>query len=138
MSIEPFNAGRPDVAAGKPGKATEQMNSRKRVFSTLAILMVLWLALSGYFKALLIFFGIASCVLVVWLGVRMDRTDGAHQFGLLRPLPTLRYLGWLVVEVIKSNLDVSRRVLSPRLPISPTVVWVPASQKSEIGRVGPA
>ena len=37
--------------------------------------------------------------------------------------------------MIKSNLDVSRRILSPRLPISPTVVWVPASQKSEMGRV---
>jgi multicomponent Na+:H+ antiporter subunit E len=111
------------------------MNPPKRVFGTLAVLSALWLALSGYFQALLISFGILSCVLVAWLGARMDRTDGEHHFGLVRPLATIRYLGWLTLEVIKSNLDVSRRILSPRLPISPTVVWVPASQKSEIGLV---
>ncbi len=111
------------------------MNPPKRVYGTLAVLSVLWLALSGYFQALLISFGILSCVLVTWLGARMDRTDGEHHVGLVRPLATIRYLGWLTLEVIKSNLDVSRRILSPRLPISPTVVWVPASQKSEIGRV---
>ena len=65
----------------------------------------------------------------------MDRTDGEHRFGRVRPLAALRYLGWLTLEVIRSNLDVSRRVLSPRLPISPTLVWVPASQKTELGRV---
>ncbi len=111
------------------------MNPSKRVYGTLVTLSVLWLALSGYFQALLISFGIFSCVLVAWLGSRMDHTDGEHHFGLVRPLATLRYIGWLTVEIVKSNLDVSRRVLSPRMTISPTVVWVPASQKTELGRV---
>ena len=107
----------------------------KRVLGILAILFALWLALSGYFQGLLISFGILSCGLVAWLGARMDRTDGEHHFGYVRPLATLRYLGWLTVEVVKSNLDVTRRILLPRMPISPTVVWVPASQKTETGRV---
>ncbi len=111
------------------------MNPPKRVYGILVILSALWLALSGYFQALLISFGILSCVLVAWLLARMDRTDGEHHFGLVRPLATLRYAGWLTLEVIKSNIDVSKRILSPRLPISPTVVWVPANQKTEIGRV---
>ncbi len=111
------------------------MNPPKRVYGILVVLSALWLALSGYFQALLISFGILSCVLVAWLLARMDRTDGEHHFGLVRPLATLRYAGWLTLEVIKSNIDVSWRILSPRLPISPTVVWVPANQKTEIGRV---
>jgi multicomponent Na+:H+ antiporter subunit E len=111
------------------------MNPPKRVYGTLAVLSALWLLLSGYFQVLLICFGILSCALVAWLGARMDRTDGEHHFGLVRPLATIRYFGWLTLEVIKSNLDVSRRILSPRLPISPTVIRVPASQRTEIGRV---
>ena len=111
------------------------MNPSKRVYGTLAILSVLWLALSGYFKLLLVSFGIVSCLLVTWLGARMDRIDGEHHFGLVRPLATLRYIGWLTLEVIKSNLDVARRILSPRLSISPTVIRVPSSQKTELGRV---
>lgn len=111
------------------------MNPSKRVYGIFALLFVLWLALSGYFQGLLISFGIVSCVLVVWIRARMDRADGEHHFGKIRFLETVRYFGWLTVEVIKSNLDVSRRILSPGLPITPTVVWVPASQKTEIGRV---
>ncbi len=134
-STEPSDPARTDGAAGGLPPATEQMNPSKRVYGTLAVLSALWLALSGYFQALLLAFGIFSCVLVAWIGSRMDRTDGEHHFGLLRPLATLRYIGWLTIEVIKSNLDVTRRIISPRLPISPTVVWVPASQKTEMGRV---
>jgi multicomponent Na+:H+ antiporter subunit E len=121
--------------ASTPPPATEHMIPTRRVFSTLAVLSILWLVLSGFFELLLLSFGVASCLLVAWLAARMDRTDGEHHFGLVRPLAGLRYLGWLTLEVIKSNLDVCRRILSPRLPITPTVVWVPASQKTEIGRV---
>lgn len=111
------------------------MAPNKRVYGILAVLFALWLILSGHFQGLLISLGVVSCVLVTWLCARMDRTDGEHHFGLLRIVETIRYLGWLTVEVIKSNLDVSRRILSPGLPISPTVIRVPASQKTEIGRV---
>jgi multicomponent Na+:H+ antiporter subunit E len=121
-------------ATGAPPVA-DKMSWIKRAYNTLAVLSVLWLVLSGYFEPLLISFGVASCLLVAWIGSRMDRSDGEHHFGLVRPLAGLRYLGWLILEVIKSNLDVSRRILSPRLPITPTIVWVPASQKTEIGRV---
>lgn len=107
----------------------------KGTFGTLATLFALWLVLSGHFEALLIFFGVASCALVAWIRTRMDRVDGEHHFGKIRFAAAARYLAWLAVEVVKSNLDVSRRILSPGLPISPTVVRVPASQRTEIGRV---
>lgn len=107
----------------------------KRVLGILAFLFAVWLVLSGHYQALIIFFGVVSCALVAWIRARMDGTDDAHHFGLVRPLATFRYLGWLTVEVVKSNLDVTRRILSPTMPISPTLVWVPASQKTEIGRV---
>ncbi len=107
----------------------------KRSFRLAAILMALWLMLSGYFVALILGFGILSCVLVVGLASRMDAVDGVDYHGELRVMPTIRYLGWLLVEVVKSNLDVARRVLSPSLPISPTVIYVPASQATDLGKV---
>ena len=81
------------------------MNPTRRAYSTVAILSILWLALSGFFEPLLISFGVVSCLFVAWIGARMDRTDGEYQFGLVRPLATLRYIGWLTLEVIKSNLN---------------------------------
>lgn len=107
----------------------------KRSFHLVAFLIALWLLLSGYFVALILGFGIVSCVLVAALAARMDAVDGVDYHGELRVMATIRYLGWLLVEIVKSNLDVARRVLSPSLPISPTVFYVPASQATDLGKV---
>lgn len=92
------------------------------------ILFILWLLLSGHYTPLLLAFGVMSSVGVAWLATRLGVLD---QKGNELPfaLRFLRYLPWLVWQVIQSNLDVARRVLHPRLPISPTLVRVHASQR---------
>lgn len=42
---------------------------------------------------------------------------------------------WLVIEILKSNIDVIKRILSPSLPISPRWVTIKSSQASEFGEV---
>ena len=46
-----------------------------------------------------------------------------------------RYLAWLGKEITKSNWDVAKLVIAPSLPITPTMIWVPASQRSDVGKV---
>ena len=99
------------------------------------VLVVVWAALSGIFKPLLIGLGIASILAVVWLVARAGRRDGEPVPFALRVGRLPGYLVWLAREVVKSNLDVSRRILSPSLPIAPAARWLPASQQSELTRV---
>jgi len=99
------------------------------------VMMVLWLALSGMFQALLIGFGIASCILVVVIALRMDVIDEEGHPVHLHPLGMAAYIGWLALEVVKSNIDVARRILDPALPIEPTLVRLPCSQRTDLGRV---
>jgi len=97
-------------------------------------LMATWLLLSGYFEPLLLSLGVASCLLVVWLAHRMaavDRVTVEIDLGW-RIVP---YWLWLLAEIVKANLDVARRVLDPKLPISPTLVRVKTRQTSDLGRV---
>lgn len=83
-------------------------------------LYLFWLLLSGHLDALLLAMGALSVGLVVWFLGRMDRVDGEP--GALPPGPRpLGYLVWLMWCVVKSNIDVARRVWHPRLPIQP--VW---------------
>ena len=42
------------------------------------------------------------------------------------------YWLWLVWEIIKSNVDVARRVLAPRLRISPRIISLDASQQTAL------
>ena len=97
------------------------------------ILFGIWLLWSGHYTPLLISFGLASCALVVLLAWRMGIVDD-EGFPLHLTPRILRYLPWLAVEVVKSNLELARRVLSPRLPIGPEIVELTASQKTDLGR----
>ena len=85
-----------------------------------AVLMLAWVLWSGYLKPLLLGLGVFSSILVVYLDYRMRLKDTHFLDGrfLLR---LVRYWGWLAREVLRSSLDVTRVVLSPGLPISPTV-----------------
>lgn len=94
-----------------------------------------WLLLSGYFtKTLLLALGAASVILVLYIAIRMDRIDGARVSRRVTP-STVRYWGWLVVEIIKSNIDVARIILSPRPDVSPRLVRVKATQATDLGVV---
>ena len=45
------------------------------------------------------------------------------------------YAPWLAWAIVKANMDVTRRILSPSMPISPTLVEVPATQHNQLGQV---
>jgi multicomponent Na+:H+ antiporter subunit E len=99
-----------------------------------ALLFVLWLLLSGHWtNPLLISFGVISTALCVWLAMRMDVADQEGvpvRMGLRTPL----YWPWLTVQILKSNVDVTWRILHPRLPISPNMVRIPMPHKTPLGR----
>ncbi|MFQ5757816.1 MAG: Na+/H+ antiporter subunit E [Acidiferrobacterales bacterium] len=98
------------------------------------VLFALWLLLSGHYVPLLIGLGALSALLVVTIALRMDVVDReGHPIHL--SLKALLYWPWLAWEILKSNVDVACRILNPTLPISPTVIRVKASQKSELGKV---
>mgnify|MGYP005697910701 FL=1 len=99
------------------------------------VLFALWMLLSGHTSPLLVSFGVGSCLLVVVLQARMDRTDREVVHLGFRPLAALGYVGWLLWEIVKSNIDVAKVILSRDLPISPTLFRVESTQKTLAGHV---
>ncbi len=98
------------------------------------VLFALWLLLSGHYVPLLIGLGALSVLLVVTIALRMDVVDREGHPSHLSP-KALLYWPWLGWEIVKANLDVARRILDPRLPISPIVIRLKTTQKSDLGRV---
>jgi len=98
------------------------------------VLYCLWLALSGYYLALLLFLGALSALLATVIALRMEIVD--HETYPVRVTwGIVSYWGWLMWQIARSNFDVARIILSPSLPISPKVVRVKASQRTKIGLV---
>ena len=94
----------------------------------------LWLLLSGIYTPLLIILGIGSSALVAWIAHRMNVTD--HEgFPIHFTWKAITYWPWLFWEIIKANLAVSRVILKKEISIEPTLLRIPANQKSELGQV---
>ena len=99
------------------------------------VLIGVWVLLSGIIQPLLLGLGLASGLAVAWLKARADRDDREPVYFALRVERLPGYLLWLSWEIVKSNIDVARRILSPSLPVAPSVRWLPASQRIELTRV---
>jgi multicomponent Na+:H+ antiporter subunit E len=103
------------------------------VVSLAGALYVLWLLLSGFLhEPLLLVLGVVSVCFVVFIAHRMDVIDHeGHPVHLSHR--ALVYLPWLLWEIVKSNIAVARVILSPRMPLSLSVITTPGSQRSDLG-----
>jgi multicomponent Na+:H+ antiporter subunit E len=103
-----------------------------RYLSLAGFLFAFWLALSGHFTPMLVAAGAASAVVCVLAAIRMRAADAeGHPIELLRGAVT--YYPWLSREIVKSGWAVTKLILHPRLPISPTMTVVRASQRTPVG-----
>lgn len=98
-----------------------------------SIFALSWLLWSGIYTPLLNGLGLFSCILVLLLARRSGFFDtGVYSLHLVTRLPG--YWLWLVGQIVKANLAVARIVLTPRMPISPTLVDIQASELPPVGQ----
>ncbi len=106
-----------------------------RTVPPLLILVCAWALWSGHTEPLIMGFGAVSCLGVHALARRMDRHDGTTGFDFGLIARSVLYVPWLTWEIVKANLDVARRVLSPDPGIHSHLIRTRASQETELGRV---
>lgn len=95
-------------------------------------LILFWLLLSGHYDPLLIGLGLASVAVTVWFMARLAVVDG-ESLPLHLMFRGARYWPWLVAEIFKSAITVTRIILSRPLAISPTLARVTARQQGPVG-----
>ena len=106
-----------------------------RALTTLISLFAFWLLLSGMFTPFLIAAGFGCSVAVLLMARHMNRIGGDHQPIDLRWFAFASYHPWLIKEILFSAWDVTKRILDPRLPITPTLVEFIPAQTTDIGLV---
>lgn len=105
------------------------------IISLTVLLTVLWLLLSGFYTPLILSLGVASIALTLFISIRMDLLDYEGLPFHIAFKTTMRYWPWLVWQIVLSNIDVMKRIMSPKLDISPTLFTTKASQLSDLGVV---
>lgn len=95
-------------------------------------LYVYWLLLSGHYTPWLMISGAVLTIAVVVFTSAKGIVD-SEGFPVERVGGGLAYWPWLAWQIVLSALNVTRIILDPRLPISPTMVQVGARQGSSVG-----
>jgi multicomponent Na+:H+ antiporter subunit E len=103
-----------------------------RYVSLSGFLLAFWLALSGHYSFALVAAGAISVLACLLAARRLRIVDReGHPIELFRG--ALTYLPWLMWEIAKSGWAVTKIILHPGLPISPTMTVVKASQRTGAG-----
>ncbi len=106
----------------------------KAPLTLVIVLAGTWILLSGHWSFFLLSLGVASVAVTVLCGVRLKIVDKESVPVHLLP-GLIRYTPWLIGQIIQSSLHVARRVLSPKLPISPTIIHIDTQQTDALNSV---
>lgn len=111
----------------------EEKSSSLHLILLSILLGIVWMAWSGHTEPLLVGFGLGSLLVTIWVSKRLSVIDEEGQ--PINPR-LLKYIPWLLKEIIVANIDVIGRILS-RNPksVEPTWIRVPAKQSTRLGRV---
>ncbi len=102
---------------------------------TFAILFLLWIGFTTSFNPQELFVGASLSLIITAFGYKSFTNTALSFFHPKRVFNIIKYLFVFIIALIKSNLDVARRVISPSLPINPGIVTYKTNLKSEIAKV---
>jgi multicomponent Na+:H+ antiporter subunit E len=88
------------------------------------VLACFWVLLSGFFTPLLLVLGVLSVILVVALLWKMNSIDGQLP-RIPFNLNFLSYVTWLLGQVFKSSIQVTRLVWTKSTNLQPVMVKIP-------------
>lgn len=116
------------------GAGSLNNNSFVSYLALAAVLFLLWVLLSGSLAQEELTVGLAVAFVAAIATSRIEIFNGIKLVPAA-PVALLRYLVNFIFVLIKANLDMARRVLTPSLPLNPEVVEVQTELQSNLGRL---
>lgn len=100
---------------------------------TAITMFIFWVLLSGEFDAVLLISAVFSSLLVAYLSHDLLIGGMDIRFCISRNFRFLKYIPWLLWQIVLSNIDVVKRTLHPKMLIDPCLVKVDTNLRSEFG-----
>lgn len=100
------------------------------------ILFLNWVIWSGMFDAFHLSLGVISCLLVIYMShdilFTSKKITSKHLMEVIR---FIKYIPWLLYQIVLSNIYVARLVMNPNMPIDPHVIRFKTKLKKDISVV---
>ncbi len=114
--------------------SVSSFNGARFLWATLLI-YPLWLLMVGSFDPAEMLVGVLVALLTAGLSQKHLHVLDDFKWHPLMPLYLLIYFGIFLWALLRANLDVAGRVLSPRLPINPAIVEVETQLQSDLAKL---
>lgn len=100
------------------------------------LLLIFWIILNGRVTAEILILGVVASTVVTKFSYKTTRASKELEKKVVKKMgKIIIYLGILVVEIFKANIDIIKLVLTKDPEISPTLMPMKARVKSRISRV---
>ena len=104
-------------------------------FITAIAMFTFWILLSGEFTFILITSGVVASLITAYLSHDIFIGKADIKVEIRRVFRFLRYLPWLLWQVILSNIEIAYLVLNPKPLIDPQLVRFKPDLKTDLGIV---
>lgn len=104
-----------------------------RYVITFIILLLCWIIWSGHFDAWHLTLGVISCIIVTYLSSDLlFKRERFQKRDLKETVRFIKYIPWLIYQIILANIHVAKLALSPKMPIQPSLITFPTKLKKDI------
>lgn len=100
---------------------------------TSIIMFLFWILLSGEFNFVLILSAVVSSLLVAYLSHDLLIGEIDIRLAAIKIIRFIKYLPWLLWQIVLSNKDLVYRTLHPKMPIEPVVIEFDTPLRTEMG-----
>jgi len=106
-----------------------------RFLFTFGILFLAWLGFTTSFNPQELLTGAVVSLIIAFLAFKTFTDFGLSFFHPKKLLNIVKFIFVFIIALIKSNFDVARRVIDPKLPINPGIVTYKTKLKSDTAKV---
>lgn len=106
-----------------------------RFLFTFIIFFLVWLGFTTSFNLQELLAGVVISLLITILSYKTFTDYGLSFFQPKKLFNIVKFIIVFLVALIKSNFDVARRVINPKLPINPGIVAYQTKLKSDTAKV---
>ena len=100
---------------------------------TSIIMFLFWILLSGEFNFVLILSAVVSSLLVAYMSHDLLIGEIDIRLAAIKIIRFIKYLPWLLWQIVLSNKDLVYRTLHPDMPIEPVVIEFDTQLRTEMG-----
>jgi len=100
------------------------------------VLFLHWIIWSGKFDVFHLSLGVLSCALVTFMSHDLYfKREKLSPRIIVKAFRFIKYVPWLLYQIILSNIHVASLVLSPKMPIDPKIIRYKTRLKDDIALV---